>query len=138
VTGEVFGDDRFCFVCGAENPDGLGLSPRGEDGRGFIGWTPSRRFQGFAGILHGGIVSALMDEAMAYAAMSVSGSDAAATATIAVSLHRPVSTDRPLTVEARVVEHRGRIIRTEASMLQGGDVMASATASFLAVPSSGG
>jgi uncharacterized protein (TIGR00369 family) len=136
VTDTAFGDDRHCFVCGEENPAGLKLSPEGRDGKGFIRWTPTRQYQGFTGVLHGGIVSALLDETMAYAAMSVAGT--AVTASITVSFRKPVSTDHPVSVEAEVTEHRGRVIETKASMLQGNEIMASATAKFLAVPSSGG
>jgi uncharacterized protein (TIGR00369 family) len=131
VTGAGFGDDRHCFVCGERNESGLRLDPSGRDGRGYLQWNPSRDYQGYTGVLHGGIVSALLDEAMAYAAMSIAGR--AATASISVSFHRPVSTDSLLSVEAEVTGQRGRVISTGARMLQGDQVMATATAKFLAV-----
>ncbi len=133
MTGEGFGDDRHCFVCGEENRSGLRITPVGRDGRGSIEWHPSRVYQGYTGILHGGIVSALLDEAMAYAVMSVAGR--AATAEISISFHRPVSTDLPVYVEAEIVRQRGRVFQTKAKILQGTDVMAKATAKFLAVES---
>jgi uncharacterized protein (TIGR00369 family) len=133
VTEEDFGDDRYCFVCGEKNQSGLKLSPIGREGRGSIEWHPSRVYQGYTGILHGGIISALLDEAMAYAAMSVAGR--AATAEISISFHRPVSTGLPVSVEAEVVRQRGRVIQMKAVMLQGTDLMATATAKFIAVES---
>ena len=134
MTEKGFGDDRHCFVCGEKNSSGLKLSPEGRDGKGFISWTPSRQYQGYTGVVHGGIVSALLDEAMAYAVMSIAGR--AATASITVCFHRPVSTELSVSVDALVTDRRGRVILTEATMTQGTDIMATATAKFLAVPSS--
>lgn len=132
MTITDFGDDRYCFICGENNPSGLQLSPEGKNGEGTIHWVPSREYQGYTGVLHGGIVSALLDEAMAYAAMSIV--DRAATVEITINYRKPVSTDEPLTASAKVIEHRGRIIRASARILQGGLEKATATANFIAVP----
>ena len=62
-------DDHYCFACGTENPGGLHLVfERGGRGvRAFF--TPERRHQGYKGIVHGGIISTILDEAMAHAAI---------------------------------------------------------------------
>lgn len=57
-------DDNRCFVCGSDNERGLKLSFTVEDGEAYTEFTPPFYFQGYAGILHGGIVSTLLDEVM--------------------------------------------------------------------------
>lgn len=129
---EAFDDDRHCFVCGEKNPFGLRLQPRGEDGRGIIVWTPDSRHQGYSGVVHGGLISTLLDEAMAYAAMSAAG--VCATAEISVRFRSPVMTSCELTVEAQVVEERGRVLKLTATATQEGSVKAEGRATFVRVP----
>ena len=126
-----FDDDRHCFVCGEKNDFGLQLKPRGDNGKGYIRWTPDARHQGFYGVVHGGLISTLLDEAMAYAAMSVVGF--CATASIGVKFRRPVRTDTPLEVNAEVVQNRGRIIKLRAQVTQDGEVRAQGEATFIKV-----
>jgi len=121
--------DDFCFVCGRDNPRGLHLEPEGRDGRCSFTWTPGQEFQGWSGIVHGGIIAALLDEAMAYAAMSTGGRHA--TAEMSLRFHRPVSTGEPLDVEGTVEIVRGRVDLTSAVLSQGGVRCASATARFV-------
>ena len=126
-----FGDDRYCFVCGELNQSGLRLNPEGKDGKGTIHWTPTREYQGYTGVLHGGITSALMDEAMAYAALSVVAT--AVTAEITINFRKPVLTDESIIAEGKVVEQRGKIILTSGRILQKDNIMATATAKFVVV-----
>jgi uncharacterized protein (TIGR00369 family) len=126
-----FDDDRHCFVCGEKNPFGLQLKPKGKDGRGTITWIPDKRHQGFEGVVHGGLVSTLLDECMAYATMSVGGF--CATAEIAVKFIRPVRIGVPVRIEAWLVEQRGRILRLEASVIQEGEEKAKGRGTFAQV-----
>ncbi len=129
---DVFDDDRYCFVCGEKNPFGLQLEPTGENGKGLILWTPQKRHQGYTGVVHGGLISTLLDEAMAYAAMSLAGF--CVTAGISVKFRKPVRTDEPVRVESVLLERRGRILKLSAEVLQDGEVKAGGTATFIAVP----
>lgn len=128
---DVFDDDRYCFVCGEKNPFGLKLKPSGEDGRGTIIWTPDRRHQGFTGVVHGGLISTLLDEAMAYAAMSVGGF--CATAEISVKFRKPVRTGEQVRIEAEIIENRGRMLRLRGKVLQDGEEKASGKGTFIQV-----
>jgi uncharacterized protein (TIGR00369 family) len=121
--------DDYCFVCGMSNPSGLRLRPEASDGSCSFEWIPTRELQGWPGITHGGVVTALLDEAMAYASMSIGGRYA--TAQIAVSFHRPVRTGVPALVRAKVEESRGRRVKTSGEILQGGEVLASGSAVFI-------
>ena len=65
-----FRDDRVCFVCGEKNPAGLKLRLRTDPKRGESAAevTFAEDFQGWAGIVHGGLVATVLDEALIYAA----------------------------------------------------------------------
>jgi acyl-coenzyme A thioesterase PaaI-like protein len=56
-------NSRMCFVCGIENPIGLKLRFYTDDeGRCIARFRPKPEHQGYPGQLHGGIISALLDE----------------------------------------------------------------------------
>lgn len=127
----VFRDDRHCFVCGERNTFGLQLKPEGRDGLGTIEWLPDKRHQGFDGVVHGGLISTLMDEAMAYAAMSDAGF--CVTAGISVRFRRPVNLGQKVRVEAELVARRGRMLELRASVTQNGEEKASGSGTFVRV-----
>ena len=53
----------MCFICGLENPVGLHLHLyEVEPGMIETNYTAPEHFQGYPGVLHGGIVGALIDE----------------------------------------------------------------------------
>jgi hypothetical protein len=57
-----------CIVCGPENPHGLRIHyMRERDGAITAEWRPTESWEGFEGIVHGGIVSTVLDEAMSKA-----------------------------------------------------------------------
>ena len=53
-----------CFGCGHENPSGLRLKMKIEDGAVRADFMPMSHHQGWPGIVHGGIISALLYEVM--------------------------------------------------------------------------
>ena len=57
-------DNRLCFVCGQENSGGLQARFRTnpEAGRAECRLVIPSTFQGWQGMVHGGIISALLDE----------------------------------------------------------------------------
>ena len=66
-------NSKMCFICGLENPIGLHLHIyEVEPGVIETAYTAPEHFQGYPGVLHGGIVGALIDEISARAQM---GSD---------------------------------------------------------------
>ena len=56
-------NSRMCFICGLENPVGLHLHMY-ETSPGVVETTyvAPEHFQGYPGVLHGGIVSSIIDE----------------------------------------------------------------------------
>lgn len=122
-------NDDFCFVCGKDNPVGMRLRPAASDGSCSFEWNPPRELQGWSGVTHGGIVTTLLDEAMAYASMSLGGR--CATVEISVAFRKPVLTGVPTLVRARVEESRGRLVKASGEVLQNGEVLATGRASFI-------
>lgn len=58
-------DKGMCFACGMNNPIGLRLNFRLDGDRCVAEFVPKHEHQGYDNIIHGGIISTLLDEAMA-------------------------------------------------------------------------
>ena len=60
-------DDEMCFACGEKNPISLNLDFKQiDDNKVKALFVPGEYHQGYNGIIHGGLTSTLLDEAMAY------------------------------------------------------------------------
>lgn len=125
-------DDHCCFACGRDNPDGLRIEfeyPSAGTCRAVF--TPPKKYQGWQGILHGGIVSTLLDEALAHAvggAERGGGGSGAVTAELCVRFREPVPIGAAVVLEGRVVSDKGRVVICESSLAdQLGRLLASAT-----------
>jgi uncharacterized protein (TIGR00369 family) len=105
-------DDHYCFVCGEKNPSGLHLGFRLQDGKVFAEFIPQKIHQGYKDIVHGGIISSIIDEAMVKAAL-MQGMPAV-TAEITVRFKNPLMAGEKLIVEAEIVNKSRRIIETSA------------------------
>ena len=66
-------DNERCYVCGKKNPVGLAVDFEiDREARAIKAkFTPSGNHEGYEGIVHGGVLSALLDEAMAKLAYSL-------------------------------------------------------------------
>ena len=105
-----------CFGCGPDNPIGLKLIFH-KDGENTVGkFTPSELYQGWKGLVHGGIITCLLDEAMAYAARFETGNLTCVTARIEAKLKRPTSTGEPLLISAAVTRRTKKLLETRASI----------------------
>lgn len=110
-------DDHFCFVCGEKNPDGLRIVfEYPEPGRCRAVFTPEKRFQGWQDILHGGIISTLLDEALAhaYGGAARGAGEAAVTAEMTVKFKKPVRIGIPAVLEGRLIAVNGRVVECES------------------------
>jgi len=119
---------RSCFVCGRENP--LGLKAQWVSDR-VAGEVRARveipeHFNGYPGTVHGGIVSALLDEAAVRTALLDGGfDDLLVTAKLEVVFRRPTPTRTPVIVAARVTRRSGTRVVAEAEVrLEDGTVTA--------------
>jgi uncharacterized protein (TIGR00369 family) len=122
--------DKMCFACGKDNPIGLKLEFKELDDKYVAEFTPKPEYQGYIGVLHGGIISTLLDEAMA--SYLFHKGILAFTAEMNVKFKKPVPTDGKLKIEGWISQQKGRIIEMAAHvLLVDGVVAAQATAKFL-------
>jgi acyl-coenzyme A thioesterase PaaI-like protein len=125
--------DPACWGCG-ENATGIRLPhPEAEGAEEYEAYVEfDERHQGGPGLVHGGLVAALLDEAAGLLATWYRFP--AVTARIFVRYRRPVAINTELLVRARVTGSRGRRIRVEAELTDGTENLAEARAAFLHVP----
>jgi uncharacterized protein (TIGR00369 family) len=125
-------DDGNCFACGPTNPIGMHLHfERAGDAEGVRAQaTLAAHYQGWRGIAHGGIVMALLDEAMAHAA-GFAG-HRGVTATVSVRFRKPVPLERPIVVRGRVTWQRRNVLGVEGNIFdEDGTLLAHAEGSFV-------
>jgi acyl-coenzyme A thioesterase PaaI-like protein len=128
-----FQDNHRCFVCGKHNPDGLHLDfePEGVSGVRTTCVIPER-FQGFAGIAHGGILATILDECMVNT-LWLRGITAV-TARLEIRLRRPVGVGERLTFRAEVLRESARGFNlTSRAELDDGTVVADGRALLVKV-----
>jgi acyl-coenzyme A thioesterase PaaI-like protein len=121
-----------CFACGTLNTHGLKLDLHLEPGRAWTELSLQRRFEGWEGIVHGGIVSTILDEVMAWSL--VASDNWGVTARLAVEFRRPVPVETPIRAEGWITESRRRIIDATARVVDvvAGTELATATGSYVA------
>lgn len=112
--GAALQDDRRCFACGPDNPQGLRLQFAYGEQSAQARFMPASRFAGWSGMLHGGIVVTVLDEAMAHAA--IAAGVRAVTGRLDVRFRRAVPVDIPLVVRGSVEHRRGRLLQLRASL----------------------
>ena len=121
-------DDNHCFVCGELNMSGLRMRPRIESATQSASMQLAipRAFQGWQGMVHGGILATLLDETCAYAAKSLVAH--VVTAGITVTYKKPVPIETEVLVTATVVGRRRKIIEVQGQIEIDGEIYAEATA----------
>jgi acyl-coenzyme A thioesterase PaaI-like protein len=125
--------DPHCWGCG-DSQNGIGLPhPKAEGLTEYEAWFQfDERHQAGPGYVHGGLIAAALDEACGLLATWYRFPTV--TARIFVRYRRPVEINTELLVKAWLVSERGRRLRIEAEIGDGGDVLAEAKAAFLHVP----
>ena len=129
-------NSAMCFVCGLENPAGLKLVfyETGPD-EVTATYTPPEVFQGYPGVLHGGIVASILDEAGGRVVMIGDTRHFMLTAKMEVKYRRPTPLGQPLTVVGRLVKQRGRLALAHAELrLADGTVTAEADLTLADLP----
>jgi acyl-coenzyme A thioesterase PaaI-like protein len=133
MSGVPF-DDGNCFACGPDNPIGMHVHFEREEGtEGVVArLSLAPEYQGWRGIAHGGIVMALLDEAMAHAA-GYAG-HRGVTANVSVRFRKPVPLEQPIEVRGHVTWRRRNVLGVDASVLGGdGTLLAHAEGSFVSL-----
>ena len=135
LSNERWGFASNCFVCETKNAAGLAI-PFFHDTDAstvFAEFTLDDRFSGAPAYLHGGVTLAILDEAMAWAAIAVAG-QWAVTHTTSTTFDKPVRVGQPYRVEATILEIADERIDASAAVLDArGLVRARSTATFVAL-----
>ena len=131
------GNGNGCFGCSLDNERGLGLVFQRGDGVVEAETALGHEFAGYDGLVHGGIVSTLLDEAMGWAILELAGRFAV-TRSLTVDFRRPVFVDKPLRIRARIAgEHDDGALRVEADVVDSRDrLLASAVGIWVPVRTS--
>lgn len=107
-------DVPLCFACGRDNAIGLKLEFHQDGECVKAEFTPGEQYQGWPGVVHGGIICTLLDEALGYAA-GFQGLYAV-TARMDVQYRKPAMVGKLLFVSARVSSVSGRDVRSEGQI----------------------
>jgi len=129
----MLGNDNMCFACGEDNPISLGLNfEKSGNQKVEAQFQPKEEHQGYKGIMHGGLISTLLDEAMAKV-LSLNNI-LAVTAKMNIRFRQPVSIEKKLVVTAEIIKNKTGLYLTEAEVRDKKDKLyAKAQAKFMKV-----
>ena len=126
----------LCVVCGRAHECGLGLRfSLQEDGSVRARFVCSKSHEGFRDILHGGVISSLLDGAMTNCLFA--HGIAAVTAELVVRFRHPIATGSPLTVVGRTSGSSPPLYVLDAEIIQDDTLMAVGKGKFMELKPSG-
>lgn len=126
-----------CVICGPFNPRGLRVDFQAlPDGSVSAAFDCRNVLEGYADMLHGGVIASLLDGAMtnclfAHGLIGV-------TAELTIRFHLPVVTSRSATIRGWIEDSILALSRLGPDLRQDGRIMATATAKFMPRPEWGG
>jgi acyl-coenzyme A thioesterase PaaI-like protein len=125
-------DVPMCFACGRDNKIGLKLKFH-RDGKDVKAeFTPGEQYQGWPGVVHGGILNTILDEVMAWAA--IHRGLFCVTARMEVRIKSTPLVGQRYIASARVTAHRKRLVEAESEiMLEDGTTIAEGKATMYIV-----
>ncbi len=104
-----------CFACGKDNAIGLKLEfARSAEGEAEAVWRPAREHEGWPGVVHGGLLSTVLDEAMSHAVLAAGLR--AMTAELRVRFRETAPSGVDLRVKGWVVQRARRLVEAEAAV----------------------
>jgi len=119
-----------CVVCGNRNSRGLGTAfVVRPDGGVESSFYCDHDLAGYTGILHGGIISSLLDGAMTHCLFA--HGKVALTAELRVRMRHPVPTGSVVSLRAWLVRSVAALHVVKAELSQNGRLAAKATAKFM-------
>ncbi|MYD12861.1 MAG: PaaI family thioesterase [Gemmatimonadetes bacterium] len=122
-----------CFVCGPDNPIGLHLTFRLEDGVCVSEFTPGENHQGYPGVIHGGMLYSALDDVMANW-LYLRGARAY-TAKCEIRYRTPAREGEKLELVGRQTARKRKLVEMEgiARRASDGEVVAIANATFVVI-----
>jgi acyl-coenzyme A thioesterase PaaI-like protein len=129
-------NSRHCFVCGLENNYGLHLRFR-ETGPGEVTaeYTVPDHYQGYPGVVHGGIVTAMLDEVTGRAHINNENTRFMFTAKIEIRFRKNVPIGKPLKIVGKIEKSKSRMASSTGKIIgPEGDVLAEAKTLLVDLP----
>jgi len=108
-------DEIYCFGCSQKNPIGLQLQFEYTGDTAQTSLTPKKEYEGFPGVLHGGIVSTIIDEVMAK--VTEHKNIFAVTVEMNVKFLKKTPIEKPITAKAELVDRRKKFLYLKAEIL---------------------
>ncbi len=120
--------DNYCFVCGRDNPRGLRIKVKyfPDELAAETRLALPREYQGWADVIHGGILSTLLDEMMAHAVWRFAGPGV--TLSMEVRFHHPLKPDETIRVKGVLAHGNSRRRTASAQITRDSDNQLIATA----------
>jgi acyl-coenzyme A thioesterase PaaI-like protein len=120
VSDQASEEYRGCYVCGTENPIGLRLPFRKDEGGGSrADYVARPEHAGWPGIIHGGLLFTLMDEAVAWACTYAGAR--CVTAKADARFRAPAPVGATLVITGRVIATKSRALTARAEIRRGDD-----------------
>ena len=127
-------DDNYCFVCGKKNPIGLKLDFSFDGKTITTEFVPQKEHQGYFNIVHGGIISTLLDEAMVKLAIEMGMP--AVTAHMDIRLKKALNVGNKITVQAEILRDTKKILEVYSrAVTEDNVVVADATGKLMKISS---
>lgn len=122
-SGKTGNSTYNCFGCSPENKAGLHLE-FWLDGEEIVAkWMPLQEFEGWAGVVHGGIQGTLLDEAASWFVFVVIGT-AGVTAEMQVKYLKPVLiANGEITIRARLMSSEDRVVKIKCTLEDGNGIV---------------
>lgn len=98
---------KKCFVCGQESEIGLKVKFELNETGARAVHTPRQDFQGFGGVVHGGILCSLLDDAMWKTVNGLTGA-ITMTAKMDVKFKSPAYIGKALTIQGEMLDEKRR------------------------------
>jgi acyl-coenzyme A thioesterase PaaI-like protein len=123
-----------CFVCGRQNPIGLRMHfYSGDDGCVYADYTPRDEHQSYPGVMHGGLITAMLDEIIGRTA--IAHNLWCMTAQLQVRFKKPVPIGAALKLKGEIVKKAGRLLEGRGEIrLPDGTLAVEATGTYIKIP----
>lgn len=126
-------DNNVCFVCGSDVA-GLHLKFSGDTNGVQAQTRIEPPYQGFIGLVHGGILAGIVDDAM-WHVIHQQADDFPVTAELTIRYHVPCPIGEALTVKATLLSYRRRLMVAQATITNpDGATAVSARGRFMPLP----
>jgi len=119
-----------CYGCSPNNPIGLKICFEVKENLVIGEFQSNKNHEGPPGLIHGGIIAAILDEALAYAARYLSEYDIR-TMKETITFRKAVKVGEQLRVEARILEEKSRAFILSAKVFYQDNIIAEAEGTLL-------